>query len=60
MFQEEFVLNKKKMFHLVSVFVRAINLITVESLELMVAQFLWHSWVALGLPHEFKFSTKTN
>lgn len=46
------------MFHLVSVFVRAFNLISMESLELIVAQFSWHSWVSL--PHEFKSSTKTN
>lgn len=30
----------------------------VESLEFIVAQLLWHSWVALL--YEFKFSTKTN
>lgn len=31
---------------------------TVESLELMAAQFSWYSWVVLR--HEFTFSTKTD
>lgn len=33
-------------------------LITEESLEFVVAQFSWYSWVALS--HEFTTSTKTN
>lgn len=50
-----FLMKYMNIYQYISIFYNL--LITVESLEFVVAQFSWYSWISIS--HEFKSSTKT-